>query len=181
MDISSIYETFTASAAGAGIVLIVQYIVSRYKRLKKLRTTAWLIQHHLKKIKKNLHEHINLIDDKAEFSETQYTEVVIGDFLYSLFIENLDVIGNVEQFEKTIDFFHEYKINMGTLKVRFDTAKHNDMKRGNSTEIPRCVTHQSVDRDTFYNLSGFINGAICELDDVAKLSLLIGFLNFWKY
>ena len=92
--------------------------------------------------------HVTTNDNSAVFSETQYCEVVVGDFLYDLITSNIDVFNDVASLRKTTMFFHHYKIQMGNIKARMVAAGQ-----------PRA----SLTLGTYNNLKHDLDEAITEL------------------
>lgn len=107
---------------------------------------------HLEIIKKDLVNHVGVRGGNAHFGETQYCEAIVADSLYASVTSNLACFGGIESIKKTILFFHHYKANMATIKVRLDGASTN------------VVT---VSEGTYRNLISYLEDAISELRGIA--------------
>ena len=90
-----------------------------FRSVRRKRIAA-LCCEHLKKIREDLKEHVEIHNGNAKFSETQYSEVAVGDFLYHLITSNIDCFKSVDSVRETVNFFHHYMVNMSTIRSRLD-------------------------------------------------------------
>lgn len=120
--------------------------LGRKSRRKKL---ARLCTQHLEQIQQALSDHVGTEDGKAVFSDTQYSEIVGGDFLYDLIINNIDAFEKGSAIERTITFFHHYKVNMRTIQSR--------LKKSSDGQAWLTET-------TYRGLMDYLRDAIAELD-----------------
>ncbi|GGE81374.1 hypothetical protein GCM10011533_37290 [Streptosporangium jomthongense] len=109
---------------GAALALLIREALEYWKTTVRRKRIAALCCEHLKKIREDLQGHVELHNGNAKFSETQYSEVAVGDFLYELITSNIDCFGKVDSVRKTINFFHHYMVNMSTIRSRIDGSTH---------------------------------------------------------
>lgn len=134
---------------GAALALLIREAVVFLKTTIKRKRIAALCCEHLKKIREDLQGHVEIHNGNAKFSETQYSEVAVGDFLYDLITANIDCFGSVNSVRKTINFFHHYMVNMSTIRSRLDGSTHGT---ANLTE------------GTYEKLLDYLDEAIKELE-----------------
>ena len=133
---------------GAALALLIREIVTFWKTTIKRKRIAALCCEHLKKIQEDLQGHVEIHNGNAKFSETQYSEVAVGDFLYDLVTSNIDCFGSVDSVKETVNFFHHYMVNMRTIRSRLDASINGT---ANLTE------------ETYNKILGNLNEAINEL------------------
>lgn len=145
-------EKLLIALMGAILALAIKEVVDRRKLIANGRRIAALVAEHLEIIKKDLLNHVEVSGGRAHFGETQYCEAIVADSLYVSVTSNLACFGGIDSIKKTILFFHHYKANMATIKVRLDSASTN------------VVT---VSEATYRNLISYLDDAISELRDIA--------------
>ena len=138
---------------GAVLALILREVVEWFRKRSHRKKVAALSVEHLMQIKNDLVEHVIVSDGKANFSETQYCEIVVGDFLYDLITSNIKTFPDVSSIQKTITFFHHYKINMSTVRSRLDISDNNMAQ---------------LTEGTYNNLLNYLQDAIDELNSIAN-------------
>ena len=147
------YEKIAIGFIGAILALILREVFEWFTTRSHRKKVAALCAKHLKQIKEDLVGHVKVINGKANFDETQYCEIVVGNFLYDLITSNIKTFPDVNSIEKTITFFHHYKINMSTVKARLDASENN--------------TAYLTER-TYNNLLGYLQEAIDEVNSIAN-------------
>jgi len=108
---------------------------------------------HLIMIRGDLENHVELKGNLAIFNETIYCELNVGNFLYDLFTTNIHLFSDAKEIEKTVEFFHHYKINMSTIRARLDSQN---------------LDVASLVEGTYTNLRVRLNDAIHELEEISK-------------
>ena len=141
---------------GAAIALVLREFVEIYKQKKRRKKIAALCVDHLIQIQQDLENHVIIKNGSAQFGETQYCEIVVGDFLYDLFTSNIEAFSDIKSIKNTTKFFHHYKVNMSTVKTRMLASGE---RSANLTEA------------TFNNLKGYLQEAIKELSAIASCRL----------
>jgi len=126
-------EKILIGAIGAALALIVREVFEWFKKLKRRHKLCLLAVTHLRQIRQDLDRHVKLENGNAIFKETQYCEIVVGDFLYQLLISNIDIFSKVESIEDTITFFHHYKVNMATVRARLDSSNNQTAQLSEAT------------------------------------------------
>ena len=134
---------------GAALALLIREAVAFWKTTIKRKRISALCCEHLKKIREDLQGHVEIHNGNAKFSETQYSEVAVGDFLYDLITSNIDCFGSVNSVRETVNFFHHYMVNMRTIRSRLDGSTHGT---ANLTE------------ETYNKILEYLNEAIDELE-----------------
>ncbi|CAA0090995.1 Uncharacterised protein [Zhongshania aliphaticivorans] len=117
------------------------------------KNLAKLCANHLKMILKDLENQVEKKGNSAIFNETNYCELNVGNFLYDLFTSNIHLFSDAQQIEKTVTFFHHYKINMRTIRARLDQTN---------------LDIATIEEGTFLNLRKRLQDAIGELEDIAN-------------
>ena len=145
-------ENITVGFIGAALALLAREFVEQYKLRARRKRLAALCSRHLKQIRSDLTQHVQVERGRATFGETQYCEVKVGDFLYNLIISNIECFKGVNSIERTITFFHHYMVNMGAVRARLERTDET------STELTE---------GTYINLAEKLNEAIQELDELA--------------
>ena len=145
-------EKILIGLVSALIALVLRECWAAWQRKKKKEKLAALIKQHLMQIQKDLTQHVRVRNKQAEFNSTLYCEIVVGDFLYDLLISNLDLFPKVGSIEKTVTFFHHYKINMSTVKSRLEASSDNQT---------------FLTEGTYNNLIGYLKDAIEENDEIS--------------
>ncbi len=146
------FEKILIGFFGAIVALTLREFLEWRKCLSRRRKLSALCVEHLKQIHKDLIKHVKISEGNAFFGETQYCEVVVGDFLYDLFTSNIETFPNIDSVRKTIKFFHHYKINMSTVRSRLDTSNTGSAK---------------LTEGTYNNLLNYLKDAIDELNSIA--------------
>lgn len=147
------WEKILIGFIGAALALLIIEIFDRYKQKAKAKIIASLAVKHLGMIKRDLVDHFTTGEKKATFGKTQYCEAVVGDFLYDLITSNIECFSSASSVEKSIEFFHTYKVNMAKVKARLN----------NSTQRTAILK-----TDTYKNLLSALDGAINELSGIAN-------------
>lgn len=142
-------ENIAIAFVGAVIALLLREGREWCANKGRTRRVAQLCAEHPEVIKKNLEEHVSIQDRSAYYSETEFAEVAVGDFLYDRLLDELSAIGEVVRIEKTIRFFHHYKVDMATLASRLPK--------------PGEFGKASLTQDTHEALIGYLNDSILEL------------------
>jgi hypothetical protein len=137
---------------GAVIALALREFVEKRKTTERRKNLVSLCVTHLKQIRSDLENHVAVGNNMASFNETNYCELVVGNFLYDLFTNNIDLFPNAGDIKKTTTFFHHYKINMSTIKSRLD-------KEGGQA---------SLTKETYNNLREYLNESISELEKISS-------------
>ncbi|MDH3327125.1 MAG: hypothetical protein OEM38_10455 [Gammaproteobacteria bacterium] len=117
-------EKILIGAIGAALALALREVIEWLRTRKRRLNLASLMVTHLRQIHRDLDEHVQVKNGQANFKETQYWEIVVGDFLHQLFTGNIDVFLNVKSLEATVTFFHHYKVNMATVRSRLDASSN---------------------------------------------------------
>jgi len=146
-------EKILIGLIGAILALIIKEFLDRRKQIIKGRRIAALAVEHLEILRKDLTGHVMVNGGRAYFGETQYCEVAGADFLYTHITSNLECFKGVESVKNTILFFHHYKANIATIKVRLDGAESN------------VVT---INEGTYTKLISSLGEAISELKGIAS-------------
>ncbi len=150
---TTMYGKITIALIGAIIALILREIIVRYNLRSRRKQLAALCVEHLKQIHEDLIEHVQIRGGNAYFGETQYCEIVVGDFLYDLITSNIEAFPNIRSLQKTIKFFHHYKVNMSTVRSRLDVSQTPSVH---------------VTEGTYNNLLNYLKDAIGELNSIAQ-------------
>ena len=116
-------EQLSIAFLGAVFALAIREMAAWRQRKRKRKKLVQLAMPHLLKILEDLRDNPGTNLSEAQFTETNYWELIVGNWIYDQVIENLDAFPNLKKLEKTIDFFHHYKVNMATLRSRLASAK----------------------------------------------------------
>ena len=146
-------EKIVIGFIGAVLALILREVVEWFRKRSHRKKVAALSVKHLMQIKSDLVKHVIVSDGKANFGETQYCEIVVGDFLYDLITSNIKTFPDVSSIQKTITFFHHYKINMSTVRSRLDISANNMAQ---------------LTEGTYNNLLNYLQDSIDELNSIAN-------------
>jgi len=153
-------ENVVAGFIGAALALLLRWAFEKATHLEASRKLAGLCVLHLEQIKHDLLHHIPRTDGHARFGETQYHEVAVGFFLYDLITANLEKFPSVRSLDRTMTFFHHYKVNMNTVRARLDTLV---------TGATATLTN-----GTFDNLIDYLDGALSELREMRDIGPVKG-------
>lgn len=145
-------EYLISAFVGAAVALLFRELPEIWKNHKRKKKLAKMCVEHLEQIQNDLNEHVRVNEGRAIFSETEYCEIIVGNFLHDLITNNMDVFPDASSIKKTIMFFHHYKVNMSTIKARMDGAGQQSA---------------SVTEPTFRNLQNYLSDAIGELKGLA--------------
>lgn len=115
-------EKLLIAFLGAIFALLLRELVAWLQRRSKRKKLIHVALPHLKRILEDLRNNPNKTSAVAKFSETNYWELVVGDWIYDQLISNLDSFPTPKKLEKTIEFFHHYKVNLSTLRARLDAS-----------------------------------------------------------
>jgi hypothetical protein len=138
--------------AGAAIALALRGVSDQLRNARFRRRLAALFVAHLKQVRSDLDDHVAIRAGTALIDETAYHEAVVGHFLYDLLTANVDRFVRMSSVEKTIDFFHHYKVNMSTVRARLDASQDHTA---------------SLKEATFRNLLRRLDEAIDELTGIS--------------
>lgn len=141
-------EKITLVVFAALLAIILREGIAWLWRKSRRKKLVHLCTRHLEQIQPDLSGHVRTQDGKAVFSDTEYSEIVVGDFLYDLIINNIDVFEKGTAIERTITFFHHYKVNMRTIQSRLKASPDG---RASLTET------------TYRGLMDYLRDAIAEL------------------
>ncbi|MFD1217560.1 hypothetical protein [Microbulbifer celer] len=147
------WEKILIGFIGAIIALAIKEFIDCLKRRAKSKLIASMAVKHLELIKSDLIDHVVLDKNNATFGETQYCEVVVGDFLYDLITSNIDCFSSAKDVEKSTLFFHKYKVNMATVKARLD----NSVQKSTTLKIETYRALVAALEDALSELSGIAN------------------------
>jgi hypothetical protein len=150
---ANMVEKLLTAFFGAFIALVLREFIERRKSTNRRKNLAALCATHLKQIRHDLESHVEVEGGAAKFHDTNYRELVVGDFLYDLFTTNIELFPNAEDIQKTTTFFHHYKINMSTVKSRLEAAQGG---------------FASLTELTYNNLKDYLNQSIDELEKISS-------------
>ncbi len=150
---NTMYGKIAIGFIGAILALILREIIGRYNLRSRRKQLAALCVEHLKQIHEDLIKHVQIRGSNANFGETQYCEIVVGDFLYDLITSNIEAFPNIRSLRKTITFFHHYKVNMSTVRSRLDASQNQSAH---------------LTEGTYNNLLNYLKDAIDELNSIAS-------------
>lgn len=135
----------------ACLALLFREYATRRERAEHAKKIAGLCLRHLEQIGEDLRNHVEIEGDRVYFRELQLREVEVGDFLYDLITANIHFFASALELEKTITFFHHYKINMATVRDRLDASRSKGYLK----------------QDSYDALLVYLDGSVAELKELA--------------
>lgn len=153
----SIVSNFFFAVTGGVIAIILREGIVEVGRAITERRIKKVCYKHLKRIKGELEKRYEpKKNDKGKydvpFNWTIYNEISGGTFLFELLLRKIEKFP-LEKYDKTLEFFYHYLINMNTVKSRLLAQPQNDK------------TSTFLTNNTYCNLLERLDNALSELSN----------------
>lgn len=98
------------------LTILISMKADKYFQRNKLKKIKTICFYHLEKLSERLKPNYKE-GDKAFFGWTNFNEIRTAWYVYEMLLQNIEIF-DPEKFKNTMEFFHNYSINIEQIKSR---------------------------------------------------------------